>query len=79
MKELKDLLPGNKLKQIREILRMGRNTSKVEMLNMILKRSEKERKAIIDEYIKGMWKDTEDGIVTDLLDMVEMSDILFTQ
>ena len=79
-KELKSIFKtsGNKLKKIREIIRLGRNASRFELLKMVVKMDDKNREKFLKEFIEkdNMWEEKNGRFQTDLLDLVEMTDLM---
>lgn len=75
----KPSLAGNKLKSIREIVRLGRETDGVlGMLRIASKMKEKDAHLFFMNFIDDMWIKTDKGYTTDLLDLVEMADLTET-
>ena len=78
IKTLKSIfkISGNKLKKIRDIIRLGREASRFELLKMAVKMDDKNRKNFLTNFTEDMWKEKDGRFQTDLLDLVEMNDLM---
>jgi len=78
IKNLKSIFKtsGNKLKKIREIIRLGREASRFELLKLAVKMDDQKREDFLEKFIRNMWQEKDGRFQTDLLDLVEMSDLM---
>lgn len=80
IKNLKSIFKtsGNKLKKIRDIIRLRREASRFELLKIAVKMDEQNRKEFLKEFIEkdNLWVEKDGRFQTDLLDLVEMNDLI---
>ena len=69
---------NNKIKKLRDVIRLGKAGSIFEMLKIALKMSDRDLKEFHNHFIKRMWTEPDAlyPMTTGLLDLVEMSDLL---
>ena len=80
IKNLKSIFKtsGNKLKKIRDIVRLGREASRFELLKIAVKMDDQNRKEFLKEFIEknNLWTKKDGWFQTDLLDLVEMVELV---
>lgn len=80
IKNLKSIFKtsGNKLKKIRDIIRLGREASRFELLKIAVKMDDQNRKEFLKKFIEkdNLWVEKDGRFQTALLDLVEMNDLM---